>query len=355
MKLIFAGTPYFAVPALLALCEAGHEVACVLTQPDRPVGRGRHTQPPPVKQAAQQLGLPVLQPERLRDPHILTTLSTFNVDVMVVVAYGMILPAELLDQHRLGCLNIHASLLPAWRGAAPIQRALAAGDVYTGVTIMQMDATLDTGDILLTEALPILATDTAQTLHDQLSTLGASAIVTALTALEQGILTPRPQDHRLATYARKLEKSEAIIDWTLPATDLANRVRAFNPWPVAQSTLNGTPWRIWSATAIPPPATAYATASTAMAYATASAATANPTVSTTTAKPTATQAPAASTATKIAAPGTILTCSTNGLHVATGQGILSLTRLQRPGGKPLAIGQLLNARSFQPGDRFDTL
>lgn len=337
MKLIFAGTPDFAVPALRALCGAGHEVACVLTQPDRPTGRGRHIQPTPVKYAALQLGLPVLQPERLRDPHTLATLRSINADVVIVVAYGVILPAELLDQPRLGCLNIHASLLPAWRGAAPIQRALAAGDAYTGITIMQMDATLDTGDILLTEALPILATDTAQTLHDRLATLGASAIVTALTALEQGLLTPRPQDHLLATYAHKLEKREAIIDWSQSATDLANRVRAFNPWPVAQSTLKGTPWRIWSATAVPPPATA------------------NPTGSTATANTTATQASGESTATETAAPGTLLTCSADGLHVATGQGILSLTQLQRPGGKPLPVAQLLNAWSFQPGDRFDTI
>lgn len=319
MRLIFAGTPDFAVPALEALHEAGHEILSVLTQPDRPAGRGRRIQPTPVKAAAQKLGIPVLQPEQLRDSETLETLRKLEADLMVVVAYGMILPQALLDQPRFGCFNIHASLLPAWRGAAPIHRALAAGDPFTGITIMQMDATLDTGDILLTEAIPILATDTTETLHDRLSDLGAETIVTALELLGQNALKPRPQDHQLATYAHKLKKQEAVIDWTRSATEIANQVRAFNPWPVAQSSLNGTAWRIWAAD----PVTATSTLLSP------------------------------STLPDDASPGTILSCSAEGVYVATGEGVLALTRLQRPGGKPLHIEQLLNAWSFEVGDHFD--
>lgn len=314
MKIIFAGTPAFSVPALQTLCAAGHTITCVLTQPDRPAGRGRKLQPSPVKIEALNRGLTVLQPTTLRTPQALSQLEPFAADLMVVVAYGLILPEAILSFPARGCLNIHASLLPRWRGAAPIHRVIEAGDTQTGITIMQMDATLDTGDILLMEPMAIRDTDTSGILHDRLADLGAKSIVHAVHKLEKGSLTATRQDHQQATYAHKLEKKESVLDWSLPATALDRKIRAFNPWPIAQSTLNHTAWRIWSATPVP----------------------------------------ALSQQDFVSKPGTILACNNDGLRVATGQDDLLLTQLQRPGGKPLAVAQLLNSYSFQPGERFET-
>jgi methionyl-tRNA formyltransferase len=246
LKIIFAGTPHFAAAALETLL-AHFDVVAVLTQPDRPAGRGMQLTPSPVKQLALQHGLPVLQPRTLKDADVQRELAAYAADVMVVAAYGLILPQAVLQLPRHGCLNIHASLLPRWRGAAPIQRAILAGDSETGITVMQMDAGLDTGDMLLKKSCPITAHDNANTLHDKLAALGAEAIVEALRLLEQGLLAHTPQDNALATYAAKLSKAEAQIDWTGDAAHIANAVRAYNSFPVATSTLNATPVKIWQA------------------------------------------------------------------------------------------------------------
>jgi methionyl-tRNA formyltransferase len=243
MKLVFAGTPEFATPALKALHEAGHQVALVLTQPDRPAGRGLKTVASPVKRLAAELGLAVQQPPTLKDERILETLRQLAPDVMIVAAYGLILPPAVLAVPARGCVNIHASLLPRWRGAAPIQRAILAGDTRTGVSIMQMDAGLDTGAVLLQEAIAIEPHDTAQTLHDRLASLGARLIVETLAARR----TPEPQDDSKATYAQKLDKNEARLDWTEPAESIDRKVRAFNPAPGAWTTYRGSPLKIWRA------------------------------------------------------------------------------------------------------------
>ena len=251
MKIVFAGTPQFSVPALEALLEAGHHVVGVYTQPDRPAGRGMKRRPSPVKVMAEHFGLPILQPETLKTPEARAELAALNPDIMVVVAYGLILPKDILDTPAQGCLNIHASLLPRWRGAAPIQRAIEAGDTETGVTIMQMDEGLDTGPMLLRKKTPILPTDTAQTLHDRLSELGARAIVEALDRLPE--LTPEPQNEAGATYAPKLSKEEGQIDWTLPAEVIQRKIQAFNPWPTAFTWLDGTRLKLLTATPLPGP------------------------------------------------------------------------------------------------------
>jgi methionyl-tRNA formyltransferase len=243
MRLIFAGTPAFAAAALDALHAAGHDIALVLTQPDRPAGRGMKLSPSAVKQAAIRLGLPLAQPLTLKTPESQAIVRAVNAEVMVVAAYGLILPQAVLDLPRRGCLNIHASLLPRWRGAAPIQRAILAGDGETGITIMQMDAGLDTGAMLTKHALTILPDDTAASLHDRLAELGATSIVAALQRLDT--LTPQTQDDTLATYAAKISKEEAHLDWTLDASQLARQVRAYNPFPGAFSALAGEPIKLW--------------------------------------------------------------------------------------------------------------
>ncbi|MFN3544597.1 MAG: methionyl-tRNA formyltransferase [Thiobacillus sp.] len=245
MRLIFAGTPPFAAAALDALADAGHDIPLVLTQPDRPAGRGMKLMPSAVKTTALARGLAVAQPASLKAPEAQAQLAAVGADVMVVAAYGLILPQAVLDIPRRGCLNIHASLLPRWRGAAPIQRAILAGDSETGITIMQMDAGLDTGAMLLKTVVPILATDTGGTLHDKLAAAGARAIVDALARLDT--LTPRKQDEALATYAAKLSKEEARLDWTQPAPHLARAVRAFNPVPGAWTLAAGAPLKVWAA------------------------------------------------------------------------------------------------------------
>jgi methionyl-tRNA formyltransferase len=305
VRLIFAGTPHFAATALQALLDAGHEVAAVLTQPDRPAGRGMQLQPGPVKQLALQYSLPVLQPLTLKQTEIQNELTALNAEVMVVAAYGLILPQAVLDIPRHGCLNIHASLLPRWRGAAPIQRAILAGDRETGVTIMQMDAGLDTGDMLLKTHCPISDADTAQTLHDKLAMQGAEAIVQALAKLTE--LKREVQDSPLATYAAKLNKSEAQLDWSQEAEQLARAVRGYNPVPVANSPCQNTPVKLW-------------------------------------------QASVRHDLSGI--PGTVLAADKHGIVVACGQGALNLEVLQRPGGKALPAAQFLQGFPVQAGDRF---
>ena len=250
MRIIFAGTPTFAERALAAICAAGHEVMLVLTRVDKPAGRGQRVQPSPVKQLALARGLALLQPTTLSEPQVVQALANQNADAMVVAAYGRLLPAAVLAVPRLGCINIHASMLPRWRGAAPIQRAIEAGDTETGITIMQMDAGLDTGPILAQWPLPIAATQNAADLYEQLAVLGAKAIVSALTQLAAGTLSARPQPSQGVSYAKKLEKSEARLDWRLDAQVLTNRIRAFDPFPGCHTALRGKEHeaiKIWQA------------------------------------------------------------------------------------------------------------
>lgn len=308
MRIIFAGTPEFAAAALAALIKAGHEVALVLTQPDRPAGRGMKLAVSPVKQLALRHGLSVLQPSALKDTGVQAQLASVNAEVMIVAAYGLLLPPAVLAIPRFGCLNIHASLLPRWRGAAPIQRALLAGDPETGITIMQMDPGLDTGAMLMRLPLPIADDDTAQTLHDKLAALGASAIVSALQQLGQGSLVAEPQDERDATYAAKLSKAEGLIDWHKSAVELARAVRAFNPFPVAQARFGGETWRVWQARAVNR---------------------------------------------NDGRPGEILQADKDGILVACGEGALRLTEIQKAGGRRLPAASFLAGNPVKPGDRFD--
>ncbi len=304
MNLLFAGTPAFAAAALEALLQAGHQVPLVLTQPDRPAGRGLKPQASAVKQLAQAKQLAVAQPATLKNDAVIAQLAAVGADAMVVAAYGLILPQSVLDLPRLGCLNIHASLLPRWRGAAPIQRAILAGDRETGVTIMQMDAGLDTGGMLLEQAIPIDDYDNAQSLHDKLTTLGAQLIVRALHEQPAAVA----QDHARASYAAKITKAEARIDWTRPAVELARAIRAYNPVPGAYTSWQGGPLKLWRAEAV-----------------------------------------AAATA----APGTVLQADGEGIVVATGDGVLRLLELQRAGGKRLAASSFLAGATLHPGDRLD--
>ncbi|WP_137973901.1 methionyl-tRNA formyltransferase [Pseudomonas sp. F(2018)] len=305
MRIIFAGTPEFAAQHLQALLDAGREIVAVYTQPDRPAGRGQKLMPSPVKQLALQHSIAVYQPQTLRDPAAQAELAALKPDLMVVVAYGLILPQVVLDTPRLGCINSHASLLPRWRGAAPIQRAIQAGDASSGVTVMQMEAGLDTGPMLLKVTTTITAEDTGGSLHDRLAQLGSAAVVEAVTKLAAGELQGEVQDDSLATYAHKLNKDEARLDWSRPADKLERLVRAFNPWPICHSTLNGEPLKVL----------------------------------------------AAQLGEGNGTPGTVLAADKNGLTVACGEGALRLTRLQLPGGKPLAFSDLYNSRreQFAPG------
>jgi methionyl-tRNA formyltransferase len=305
LKIIFAGTPPFAAHALAALIEQQFEVLAVLTQPDRPSGRGMQLKPSAVKQLALQHNLTVLQPASLKSAEIQQQLLDLKADVMVVAAYGLILPLAVLQTPRFGCLNIHASILPRWRGAAPIQRAILAGDAETGVTIMQMDVGLDTGDMLLKKTCPIRPQDTAETLHDTLATLGASGILEVLRQLENAQLTPVAQDNQLATYAAKLSKEEAQLDWTRPAAELERAIRGYQPFPVASTHFNGTPLKIWQA----------------------------------------------SVDTGSGASGTVLALDKNTLLVACGEGALRLEILQKPNGKALPVSAFLQGFSLQVGDQ----
>ncbi|MDR0633639.1 MAG: methionyl-tRNA formyltransferase [Azoarcus sp.] len=306
LRVAFAGTPAFAADALAALVAAGHTVPLVLTQPDRPAGRGMKLTPCAVKKLALAHGLAVDQPERLRDEAQRARLAASRPDVLVVAAYGLILPPEVLALPRLGCLNIHASLLPRWRGAAPIQRAIEAGDRETGITIMRMDAGLDTGPMLLRRATPIADDDTAASLHDKLARLGASAIVDTLARLADGDLSAEPQPAAGATYARKISRAEAEIDWLRPAAELARTLRAFDPFPGASSQIRGTAIKLWAA------------------------------------RPTAEQG----------RPGAILRADEAGVVVACGEGALCVTELQRPGSRRLPAAPFLRGFAFAAGDRF---
>ena len=256
LRIVFAGTPEFALPALDALAASSHRLVGVLTQPDRPAGRGRALRASPVKQRALELGLPLAQPRRFEDEAALAPLRAWQGELMVVVAYGLILPRSVLELPRLGCLNIHASLLPRWRGAAPIQRAILAGDTESGVTIMQLDAGLDTGAILAQQAVAIGAEVTSATLLQQLARSGAQLLLEVIASLEAGTARPRPQPAAGVTYAAKLGKSAALIDWTKPVDQIARQVRACNPWPVAETSMAGAQLRIWQAEALATPANA---------------------------------------------------------------------------------------------------
>ncbi|WP_213717029.1 methionyl-tRNA formyltransferase [Cedecea lapagei] len=307
LRIIFAGTPDFAARHLDALLSSQHQVVGVFTQPDRPAGRGKKLMPGPVKVLAEEKGIPVFQPATLRKAENQQLIADLNADVMVVVAYGLILPQPVLDMPRLGCVNVHGSLLPRWRGAAPIQRSLWAGDAETGVTIMQMDIGLDTGDMLYKLSCPIEAEDTSGTLYDKLAGLGPKGLLDTLEQLTNGTATPEVQDESLVTYAEKLSKEEARINWNLSAVQLERCIRAFNPWPMSWLEIDGLPLKVWRASAI--------------------------------------------NAQTNSAPGTILAISKQGIQVATAEGILNLEELQPAGKKAMKAQDLLNSRRewFEPG------
>ncbi|MFM1991259.1 MAG: hypothetical protein RJA99_4216 [Pseudomonadota bacterium] len=313
MRLVFAGTPVFAQRALAALAAAGHEVALVLTRPDKPAHRGQQLVASPVKQWALEHGLEVWQPPTLRDPQTWPRLRALEADAMIVAAYGLILPAEVLAIPRHGCLNIHASLLPRWRGAAPIQRAIEAGDTVTGVTIMQMDEGLDTGAMRLVREWPIGPQDTGATVHDALAGLGAQAIVDALAALEGGTLPSVPQPADGVTYANKLAKADASIEWSAAARVIVDRVRAFDPVPGCTTPVERVPGaalKVWKAHAVPRPAGAGG-----------------------------------------AEPGAVLAADAAGVVVACGDGAVALVELQRPGGRRLPAREFLAGFPLRAGDR----
>ena len=306
-RIVFAGTPEFAAASLKALLDTGHEVVAVLSQPDRPAGRGRRLQPSPVTRLAREHELAVLQPEKLRDADIRRELEALEPDVMVVAAYGLLVPPKVLAIPRYGCINVHGSLLPRWRGAAPIQRAIAAGDTETGVTIMQMEEGLDTGPMLHRLKTPIQEDDTGGSLHDRLAELGARALLTVLEDLPGYLEDAEPQPEQGITYAHKLDRDEARLDWREPAPVLERKVRAFNPWPVAWTPLEEGALRIHEARAV---------AGKGM-------------------------------------PGEVLQALEEGIDVATGEGVLRLLRVQRPGKRAMTVSELLRGRPdfLQPGER----
>jgi methionyl-tRNA formyltransferase len=300
LAVVFAGTPDFAIPSLDAIAESRHRLAAVFTQPDRPSGRGRGLTASPVKQRALTLGIPVRQPKTLRDADAVNAIAAFAADVMVVVAYGLLLPSAILSAPRLGCLNVHASLLPRWRGAAPVARAILAGDAATGVCIMRMEEGLDTGPVMLRREVAIGPRETAGELESRLAREGASAIVAALDALAAGRAAFEPQDQAAATYASKLTKAEARLDWRESASSLERRVRALNPRPIAETTLDGAQLRIHESEAV--------------------------------------------AAEGAAVPGTILRADSKGVVVLAGEGGLALTRLQLPGRRIVSASEIANAR-----------
>lgn len=309
LRIIFAGTPDFAARHLDALLSSEHQIVGVFTQPDRPAGRGKKLMPSPVKVLAEEKGIPVFQPVSLRPQENQQLVADLQADVMVVVAYGLILPKAVLEMPRLGCLNVHGSLLPRWRGAAPIQRSLWAGDTETGVTIMQMDVGLDTGDMLYKLSCPITAEDTSATLYDKLAQLGPQGLLATLTQIATGTATPEIQDETQVTYAEKLSKEEALLDWSLPAEQLERCIRAFNPWPMSYFVIEDQPVKVWKASVINSQA-------------------------------------------KVE-PGTIIEANKQGIQVATAEGILNLESLQPAGKKAMNAQDLLNSRRewFTPGNR----
>jgi methionyl-tRNA formyltransferase len=309
LRIIFAGTPDFAARHLDALLSSGHKVVGVFTQPDRPAGRGKKLMPSPVKVLGEEHGLPIFQPASLRPQENQQLVADLNADVMVVVAYGLILPKAVLDMPRLGCVNVHGSLLPRWRGAAPIQRSLWAGDAETGVTIMKMDVGLDTGDMLFKLACPITNEDTSATLYDKLADLGPQGLIETLQQLADNTATPEVQDEALVTYAEKLSKEEAQLDWSLSAAQLERCIRAFNPWPMSWMMIDDQPVKVWKASVIDGDTSEE--------------------------------------------PGTIIEVSKQGIQVATAKGILNLESLQPAGKKAMSAQDLLNSRRewFIPGNR----
>lgn len=309
LRIIFAGTPDFAARHLDALLSSEHQIVGVFTQPDRPAGRGKKLMPSPVKVLAEEKGIPVFQPVSLRPQENQQLVADLQADVMVVVAYGLILPKAVLEMPRLGCLNVHGSLLPRWRGAAPIQRSLWAGDTETGVTIMQMDVGLDTGDMLYKLSCPITAEDTSATLYDKLAQPGPQGLLATLTQIATGTATPEIQDETQVTYAEKLSKEEALLDWSLPAEQLERCIRAFNPWPMSYFVIEDQPVKVWKASVINSQAKAE--------------------------------------------PGTIIEANKQGIQVATAEGILNLESLQPAGKKAMNAQDLLNSRRewFTPGNR----
>lgn len=303
MNIIFAGTPHFALPCLEAIAQSQHHLQAIYTQPDRPAGRGHKLQPSPVKEWAMAHDLPVYQPLNFKKQATINELSALKPDIMIVIAYGLILPRSVLDIPRLGCVNVHASLLPRWRGASPIQQAILHQDTESGVTIMQMDTGMDTGAMLKTVSCPISDKDTAGMLHDTLASLAATPLLTVLDLLEKGQISPIPQDGKLATYAPKINKDDAAINWNQTAIEINSQIRAFNPWPIAYTHANEETIRIHEANI----------------------------THVTTNKP----------------PGTILAIDKNGLQVATGEHILSIQRLQFAGGKALRVADWINAHRTQ--------
>ena len=309
MKIIFAGTPDFAATHLQALISQ-HEVVAVYTQPDRPAGRGKKLNASPVKLLAEQNNLTIYQPQSLKDPEQQTILANLQANIMVVVAYGLILPQVVLDAPRLGCINVHGSILPRWRGAAPIQRAVEAGDKETGVTIMQMDAGLDTGAMLTITRCPIEPSETSGSLYDKLAALGAPALLSTLDKLKAGTAVAVAQDNEQSTYAKKIDKAEALIDWSQPAIIIDQRIRAFSPFPAAYTEIEGLRVKIWAAQ-------------------------------------TSTQ--------QLGTPGEIVAADDNGLLVGCGQGSLLLTEIQLAGKSRMPVSEILRSRVelFATGKRFE--
>jgi len=306
MRILFAGTPDFAAECLKALLNSEHEICAVYTQPDRPAGRGRKLTPSPVKQLALEHDIPVEQPLDFKSEDSLQTLAAYEADLMVVVAYGLLLPQKVLDTPKLGCINVHASLLPRWRGAAPIQRAILAGDTESGVGIMKMEAGLDTGPVLLEARCPINDSDTAQDLHDRLAALGAETLLQSLSDIETRLNQAKPQDDSQSTYAKKLDKREALIDWQQAAAQILRQINAFNPWPVAQTQWHSDTMRVWKASL--------------------------------------------GERIRSGQPGEIIAVSKQGLDVQTGDGILRITEIQMPGKRAMQVQDFLNANSISVGD-----
>jgi methionyl-tRNA formyltransferase len=306
MRIIFAGTPAFAAETLQALLDSEHEICAAYTQPDRPAGRGRKLTPSPVKQLAVEHGIPVEQPVNFKSEDSIQTLADYQADLMVVVAYGLLLPQKVLDTPKYGCVNVHASLLPRWRGAAPIQRAILAGDTETGVCIMQMEAGLDTGPVLSEARCPINLNENAQVLHDRLAQLGAKTLIDCLTNLDANQQQAVAQNDKLSCYAEKLQKQEAIIDWQQPAIKILRQINAFNPWPVAQTVWRGDTFRIWQAELVETESNA--------------------------------------------AAGEVIGVDKKGIDLATGNGVLRVKQLQVPGKRAMAVADFLNANQIDVGE-----